>query len=51
MKVYLTEDQQQQEIKRQQAAIEFYKHDDRKREYVKEAYKQLNNAKNGFLVF
>ena len=51
MKVYLTAEQQQQEIKRQQKAIDYYKHDDRKREYVKEAYKQLNNARHGFLVF
>ena len=51
MKVYLTADQQQQEIKRQQKAIDYYKHDDLKRAYVKEAFKQLNNARHGFLVF
>ncbi len=51
MKVYLTADQQQQEIKRQQKAIDYYKHDDLKRAYVKDAFKQLNNARHGFLVF
>jgi hypothetical protein len=51
MKVILTAEQQAREIKRAQAAIDYYKGDDRKRAYVKEAYKDLNNAKRGYLVF
>ena len=51
MKVILTAEQQAREIKRAQAAIDYYKGDNRKREYMKEAYKQLNNAKRGYLVF